>query len=417
MLPPDEQKPQKWTILPYYAAGAVSFLLVTFLCMISADSFKVHFFQPHILGITHLFILGWATMIIFGATNQLSPFLAESKLYSERLPVIILFIKAIGIVLLVYSFWCFSLIWTIYTGGAMIVLAMFIHAFNIFKTFAHGKKSIVGQFMLTAHIWLLLTAIIGFLLLINLRIPYLPKEHLAYLRMHASIGMVGWFLQLIIGVSSRLIPMFLLSSNENKKGLDITYYSINAGLVLFLAEGFMNDSWMGKVIASILVASGLIAYLLYVKNCYTKAIKKSLDEGMKQTMLSLVLTSIPFLLLFVAFFVSNKTSIPVVLAYGFSFFGGFISTIIMGQTFKTLPYIVWMHLNKPDKLPDILPKDLYRERWVKWQMRLYLPGFLTFLTGIITQYGALLYLGGALMFLAACLYCLHVFLILNRQKA
>lgn len=299
----------------------------------------------------------------------------------------------------------------------MIVLAMFIHAFNIFKTFAHGKKSIVGQFMLTAHIWLLLTAIIGFLLLINLRIPYLPKEHLAYLRMHASIGMVGWFLQLIIGVSSRLIPMFLLSSNENKKGLDITYYSINAGLVLFLAEGFMNDSWMGKVIASILVASGLIAYLLYVKNCYTKAIKKSLDEGMKQTMLSLALTSIPFLLLFVAFFVNNKTSIPVVLAYGFSFFGGFISTIIMGQTFKTLPYIVWMHLNKPDKLPDILPKDLYRERWVKWQMRLYLPGFLTFLTGIITQYGALLYLGGALMFLAACLYCLHVFLILNRQKA
>ena len=90
MMPSDEHKPLKRTILPYYAVAASSLVLVSVLCLVSATEFTGHYFNPKILGVTHLFILGWATMIIFGARNQLTPVLTENRLYSERLPVIII---------------------------------------------------------------------------------------------------------------------------------------------------------------------------------------------------------------------------------------------------------------------------------------------------------------------------------------
>jgi hypothetical protein len=416
MMPPEEHIPSRLTIIPYYVAAACSFFTVSVLCFLSAPAFIDHYFQPRILAITHLAILGWGTMMIFGASNQLVPVIAEQKLHSERIPIIVLLLKVAGILLLVLSFWNFSFGWQGYLGGGLLLLAITLHSFNLYRTASGGKNNIIKDFLLTAHAWLLVTALAGLMLLINLTHPFLSEDHLHYLSIHASIGMAGWFLQLIIGISSRLVPMFLLSRHEETKALNITYYCLNIGLVLFLMEGMILKTGWGKPAYFLVLIAGLVFYVHYIWKCYSSAMRKQMDQGMKQTFLALLLMLLPFLLLVIILASGNSLPPNFTSAYGFAFFGGFVSVLIMGQTFKTLPFIIWMHLTRPDKLPDLLPKDLFNERWVKGQMFIYLPGFLLFLTGLLLQFISLIYAGSVLMATGAGWYLLHVLLLVSKLR-
>ena len=83
-------------VIPFYAYAALSFLAATVLLFFSDASFTGHYFQPHILAITHLMALGWATMIIFGASHQLVPVLIESDLYSNKLSYVSFTLAALG---------------------------------------------------------------------------------------------------------------------------------------------------------------------------------------------------------------------------------------------------------------------------------------------------------------------------------
>lgn len=416
MIPPDAQKPAKQTILPYYGLAAVCFVLVALLCIVAAPAFTGHYFQPKLLAITHLFILGWGTTMIFGASNQLMPVLTECKLYSEKIPQWVFILMVIGLPLLIIPFWHFHLTWTIFLGGAIIITAIALHAINIFKTANNIKNNTAAEFMLTAHVWLLLTVTIGYTLLVNFRIPFLSDDHLKYLRLHASIGMAGWFLQLVIGVSSKLIPMFLVSSHEDKRNMNITYYCLNLGLITFFIGGLSDSISLGNLAPALIISAGVISYAVYILQCYRKAIRKQLDTGMKQTFLALVFLTIPFILLLINILNTSDVSPRMITAYGFAFFAGFVSIIMMGQTFKTLPFIVWMHLNKPGQLPEKLPRDLYNENWVQWKMYLYALGYFLFLSGILSAYTWLIYAGGALLLVTAVWYCYHVFFIMNKLR-
>jgi len=409
--------PAKRTVIPYYVTAALSLVIVSILTFISLTDFKGHFFQPSILAITHLTVFGWGTMIIMGASNQLMPVISDSKLYSDRIPVISFVLSLVGTCLLVRSFWNFELGGMMFTGAAFILTALIFHAVNIFFTSKKAQhNNITIDFILTAHLWLIVTALIGITLLLNFRLGFLPADHLHYLKIHASAGMAGWFLLLVIGVSSRLIPMFLLSRKEVKKYLTIAYYLINTGLVFLLVDGMILHCTNSRLVYMGLIITGVLFYMAYIWNCYKSAIRKKLDAGMKQSFIALVIISLPFILLIGSVLYSHQAPVSLVSAYGYSFFGGFITTLIMGQTFKTLPFIVWMHLTKPNMLAELQPKDLYKEQLVVLQMALYLPGFLLFLTGILLQSKPLMYPGSIMMIMASVLYCGHVLYVVNKLR-
>jgi hypothetical protein len=75
---------------------------------------------------------------------------------------------------------------------------------------------------------------IGLLLVCNFADAILPNDSLHYLSLHAHIGIAGWFLMLVIGVGSRLIPMFLISKYSDSKRLWLIYFLLNGGLISFI---------------------------------------------------------------------------------------------------------------------------------------------------------------------------------------
>ena len=409
-------------VLPHYGFSAVAFFVLTVMMLISADSFIGHYFNPRLLAITHTAVLAWGSMMIFGALYQFLPVILVSELYSPLLAKFTFVFFFIGISIFIYSFWTFSTGIPIQTGASLLLVAVSLFTYNIVATSLKTKEAALeAGFIVTACVWFWLTAFIGTLMAFNFTYLFLPKEHLYYLKIHAHIGIVGWFLLLIIGVSSRLIPMFLLSSSVSNQRLKFSYYIINITFLVFFLDAFLFNGVSRGLIYSVLILIGVGVYISFLVMVYRKRAKRILDLGMKQSMIAFTIIGIPIVFgLFInSSMISNSNLLfQFIIAFGVSIFIGFMSLLILGQTFKTLPFIVWLKLSKKSKeLKKIpLPKDLYSEVLVKWQFICFAGGLILLLTGVCFSQVILIRTGCALLTIAAVLYNVNVFKLLFYTK-
>ncbi len=397
-------------VLPFYLYAAISFLTATIFLLTSTEAFTGHYFQPQILAITHIMTLGWGTMIILGASHQLVPVLIESKLYSNILAYTSFILAAIGIPLLVYGFNIFDMGWPAQFGGWFVVLAILSYLINIAISMAKSKnESIHAVFVFTATIWLFLTTILGLAQVYNFTKLILPKGSLHYLTLHAHAGIIGWFLLLIMGIASRLIPMFLISKYSNVKLLRWIYGLINSALLLFVALFLYpgSEALLFIPVITIFIAIGLFIYYCYC--AYQQRIRKQVDEQIKLSLLSVLMLLLPVLLLIIVivFLISvSREQLNLILSYGFIIFFGWITAIILGMTFKTLPFIVWNkvyhHRSGLGKTPN--PKDLFNSSIFKAIAIIYISGFILFATGILLGTTMLLKTGAIFLLLTAVLY-------------
>ncbi len=406
--------PGKWVVLPHYAFAALAFVALSVLLLFSTDAFNGHYFHPKLLTLTHVAALGWATMLVFGALYQLLPVVLECKLYSEKLATIAFGFLGLGTILLAWSFWNFELGWPMHVAACSLVISFILFNINVVQTARKAPKwTIESDFIVTSAIWLLVTGLVGLLMAINFTMPFLPVDHTHYLKLHAHIGMAGWFLLLIIGVGSKLIPMFLLAHHDETKKLNWSYNLINAGLVLFIADHLLFQTSLLPVYAVVVIA-GVVLFLLFLRDAAKTRQRQDLDLGMKQTFVALALLLLPLILVLV---VSSKLGLPqsllssIYLVYGISVFLGFISALILGQTFKTLPFIVWMHAYEDyvGRFKTPMPKDMYSHTLLRWQNISYLLGFILLIAGVLLR-NELIILGGAIGFtITSLLYTANVF--------
>jgi hypothetical protein len=413
MIPFGTQKaPSPSAVLPFYVTAAIAFAVLTALMLISSVSFTGHYFQPHILAITHLAALGWGTMLIFGASHQLLPVVMEVHLFSEKLARWCYFLLLPGIVLLAVSFWVFDVGVSMELGALLILSAVTLYAINVYRTARQNSKwTITAECIVTASGWLWLTVLLGTLLVFNFRYPFFPRDSLYYLKIHAHLGMAGWFLLLVMGVASRLIPLFLLSHQEPGRQVGIAYYCINGALIGFVVMAFLFHTEKYWPVFAVVALAGVISYGLFVRRAWEGAVRKKMDMPMKITMTAIVLMIVPFLLLAVLAFLSpGRQAVAFSLAYGISILGGFITAIMLGQTFKTLPFIVWMHRYKKliGKTKTPLPRELYRDGWIHAQFYAYLLGYAALITGVLTHVPWLITVGCAALFITAVCYNVNV---------
>ena len=409
-------------VLPFYLYAAISLLAATVMLCFSAEAYTRHYFHPHILAVTHIMALGWGTMMILGASHQLVPVLIEHSLYSNKLAYTSFLLAATGIPLLAYGFYVFDMGWPAKWGGRLILLSILSYVINLLISISKSNgKNVHAIFILTASIWLFLTAFLGLALVYNFTFPYLPKETLQYLPLHAHAGVVGWFLLLVMGVGSRLIPMFLISKYSNKYLLWVIYVLVNGGLLSFLG---LFLYFPGSTYHLFPVLTVLIAFVLFGHYClrsYNLRIRRQVDEQMKISLLSVLLMLLPFVFLvsITGWLLSDKLNTQLVLIYGFIIFFGWITLIIFGMTFKTLPFIIWNKVYHAKaglgKTPN--PKNLFNNRVFIIMTMSYLAGFILFITGIYLADVFVLTFAAVILIVAALLYNWNVFkVMLHKAK-
>lgn len=396
-------------VLPFYIYAAVSFLVSTLLLLFSTNAFTQHYFHPHTLAITHVMALGWGTMMILGASYQLVPVLIEHKLYSDKLALISFYIAGIGIPLLAYGFYTFDMQWPAKTGGILINIAVILFMVNVYKTISdRNKQNVHAIFMLAATGWLLLTTIVGLLLVYNFSWNILSDDSLHYLPFHAHLGIVGWFLLLVIGVGSRLIPMFLISKYSNEKLLWGIFSALNIGLGIFVVLFLIGSEVYWYLIPVLCIVSGIAMFVYYCYKAFKERIRRQVDEPMKISLLSVGIMVLAVLLvgLLIAFLIVPARGSTIVLVYGFSIFFGWITALIFGMTFKTLPFIIWnkVYHKMAGKVKTPNPKDLFSTPVFNAMAITYVAGFILFMVGVLTIKILILQMATVLLLVAAFLY-------------
>lgn len=408
-------------VLPFYGYAAVAFFAATLLLLLSATEITGHYFQPHNLAIVHIMALGWGTMMILGASHQLVPVLIEGRLYSNKLAYSSFILAALGIPLLAYGFYVFDMGLHTQCGGILICLAIMAYLVNLAMSMVKSKhENVHAFFVFTAAIWLLTTAIVGLLLLYNFNYPVFSKSSLAFLPLHAHIGIVGWFLLLITGIGSRLIPMFLISKYNNPKRLWWIYGLINGGLLVFIMNFLYADNKLGLIISLLSVAAAIVLFGNYCYQSYQQRIRKKVDEQIKISLLSVLMMLVPVIFLgviIVLLTLSGQENIGLVISYGFIIFFGWITAIIMGMTFKTLPFIVWNkvyhQLAGKGKTPS--PKDLFSNILFKYMIVIYILGFVLFTLGILLDNTIILQAGACSLLITSVLYNWNVIKLLMHK--
>ena len=411
--------PGNKAVLPFYATGAVAFLVLCIVMLCTPQSFTQHYFTPHLLTIVHIAALGWGTMIIFGAAHQLLPVICEQDLYSEKMAAASWYTLTLGIILLTWKFWNLDTGWVMITGGSLIVLSVLFFVINVLKTTAIFRKFTTQKlFIISSALWLLFTVSVGLLLAINLGLtsPIFRVSHLEILKLHAHMGIAGWFLQLIAGVSTKLVPMFLLGKSDKEHLLKKAFIFQNLGLILFLLDGYFFAVTGRVLIYAAIVLAGIICWLLYLYDVFRNRLRKRIELLMKHTFLSFLSLIVAVLLIPVVYYSEGYRW---TMFYGTLIFLGWITNIILGKTFKTLPFIIWnthyKHLTGKAKIP--LPKDLYHEKLTIWQFRLFIAAFLVFALGLVLQHLTIIRIGLVLWLAVAVMYCLNVFkLLLHKTK-
>lgn len=413
--------PQPSVVIPHFVFGALSLLLIAILLVLADSELLGPYFNTKIVAITHLTVLGWGTMIVFGALYQLIPVVFETALFSEKLAKITFWVSGASVLFLSYSMWIGDYTGLLPYAAIAMFLSLLLFVINVIMSYKNAKlKNIKSNFVIAAVIWLLIAELIGLLISLNFKLNFLSEIHLHYLKIHATVGLLGWFLMLIIGVGSTLLPMFLISHELKERKLKFSYFLINGGLVAAVFNWFLWKNNVVDYMMAFSIVTGILCFVSYIYDSFKKRLRKKLDVGMQYSMIAITAIFVPFILIGFVMFNFNLESdfiFRIITLYGFSIIFGFITTLILGQTYKTLPFIVWLYKYKSlvGKAKTPLPRELYSEKIASVQIIAYFLFITTMVVGLLINSIILIRIGAYILIVVAVLYNVNVLKIVRHK--
>jgi hypothetical protein len=408
-----QNAPSVWVVAPHYLVGTVSFILASVLMVIHYEDLLNYHLTPTLIAITHLIILGWVSIVIFGALYQLIPVVMEVKIYSEKLAYATLGVMVTGLIFLITGFlkFEFKASFEVITGASFVITGVVMFAFNTLKSAAASqKKSISRLYIIASGLYLLLNVSLGLFMVLNMSYNWLATAHTEFLKAHLVVGLIGWFLMLIIGVAARLLPMFLIVHKLKEVYLKWGFYLLNSGILLSFTLVWIPEYPKELFAAAlILILAGLILFLLFSYDVFSKRMRKKLDSGMKPTAIALIMFALS-LIAFAAVYAGNDFfGLPagrLEIVAGILMIYGFFTGIILGQTYKTLPFIIWLfHYQKlvgRQKTP--LPGELFNEKFVSVHTWTFVISVVLFVAGLLFSIQIVVLSATATMLLTSMIY-------------
>ena len=253
--------------------------------------------------------------------------------------------------------------------------------------------------------YLVSTLVLGIVLLHNLHTGFLGGSRGGVLASHLHVAIVGWLLIMIVGVSHRLLPMFLLAHGADTSWTRRALSLLGAGVpVLALGLGLAQPmaAWAGAV----LLLAGLGCFYRQVFAFFRARVRKQLDVGMRFAATAL------------GFLAASAILGPVTLAWGSSsprlgtvyvlagLLGGVVLYVI-GFFYKIVPMLAWTaHFRgRMGKGPVPTVAQLYSARLAHVQLGLMGVGVFGLIASTAAGWahgarcGAVLFLAGVTVFL------------------
>lgn len=384
----------------------MAFFAVSLVCLILAETlmavgygFPSHAIEaPETLVVVHLVAIGWLSLLMCGALFQFVPVLVAKPLWRPFLALPVLACLTAGLGFLLAGF--LQLAGTfesdlpfLILGGCLLPLGFAMAIWILGETLWRARPlPLPARFVATGLVCLLVLAFLGSLFA-HLLSGWIPAERLAAERgrlvpLHAAMGIGGWLTFSAVGVSYRLLPMFMLAPDHERATSRWVWLSGSAAL-LALGLGVPLELALGASTSlSFGVAGicGLVALVLYG----TDLVFFYRHRKRRQVELNIKASGGAFAALFASallcgVLVASGTLERHVGALVYLVFFGWLSGLALSQLYKIVPFLTWLECYGPvmGRKPTPRVQDLVAERRDG-------PWFILYFAGVFVATGALL---------------------------
>lgn len=384
----------------YLVFGAVG------LVWIAPELAQGAFPSAHVAGITHLFTLGWLTTTIFGALSQLLPVALGAPVRSTRVGHAAFATFAPGAGLFACGVADGSNILR-HVGIVLVALGVLLAAGNFGASLRRARtRDVTWAAVALAIAFLLSTLVLGVVLLHNLHTGFIAAARLRVLATHLHVAIVGWALVMMVGVSHRLLPMFLLAHGADARWTRRSLALLAPGVVALgvgIAGRIPAAAWLGVA----LLEGGVACFVWQAWSFYRVRVRRKIDVGMR-----FAATALGFLvvaaLLGPAVLALGAAQARLATAYVLVGLLGGIVLYVIGFFYKIVPLLAWTTRYRGRAGSAGVPTvaEMYSSRIAHAQLAAMTTGVALLGGGtlagaaIATRAGALLFLAGVALFVS-----------------
>ena len=390
----------------YLATGVVAFLIFALGVPCLAPELVRTNDDPRIFALTHVAVLGWISMTVFGAVYQLFPVALGGAVRAPRLASWNYWVLVAGLVGFIPSFF-FSFTLGVALFGSLTVGGILHFASQMLRSFPSVTEwHPMGLYLVASLVWLVATVGFGFAYALDWWFGWFDITP-NLLAAHVELGLAGWLGLTVMGVSYKLTELFALAHGHPRHlaianlGLWCVALGGLASSLIFVPGTFAVTAFAALLAVSALIHVIDLSWMLHhrrrrpftLETWHTVA---SLAALVTAAAIGLDLTT------------RAEPNPGLLVAYGYCAIAGWLGFAVLGKSYKILSFLFWLQrygsLAGKEAVP--LMRDLVDDRVGYASLVLLALGFLGVLGGLVAQaqlaveISGSVYLGGALLYAA-----------------
>ncbi|HLS82528.1 MAG TPA: hypothetical protein VK025_14105 [Steroidobacter sp.] len=401
----------------------MSYFAVALLCLLTAEALMTFGYgfphaalrAPDTLILVHVVAIGWLSLLMCGALFQFLPVLVVQPLYSNMLPLPTLVSLIAGLTALILGFlqlggriapapYFFAL------AGALLSFGFILVLWNLARTLWSAQtRPLPAQFVIVGLISVAATAALGLIFSLAFAGRATHGALLALtgsaLPLHVVAGFGGWLTFTAMGVSYRLLAMFMLAPELERRSSKAALYLGAVALTIAIAGGTLAILVRGDV-ALVLAAAGvlgLMALALYgadVSYLYRARKRPKIELNSRISLFAFAGLAASVVLILILLALGRLTDHLGAVVFLIAF--GWLSGFGLAQLYKIVAFLTWLECYGPVLGKTRTPRvqDLVVEaRAIKW-FRLYFLGVVAGVIALIAGHSLIFQASAAAMLIA-----------------
>jgi hypothetical protein len=337
---------------------------------------------PDTLVLVHLIAIGWLSLLMLGALFQFVPVLIAKPIYSNWLPLPTLIAIGLGLAALVLGFLRLGgrIAWPLPyfpAAAALLGFGFALALWNLALTIWPARPlPLSARFVAVGLLCVGATVTLGivFALVLDGAVldPHLADITAFGIPVHAIAGLAGWLTFTAVGVSYRLLAMFMLAPESDTARSRAVLYCGTAALALTILGG-TAAIWLGQnlsVVLAIAALPGVCALGLYgadIVHLYRARKRRTIELNAR--MAAIALANLGGVVLLTIILVALGQLEARVAAVVFLTAFGWLSGLGLAKLYKIVAFLTWLECYGPVLGKMVTPRvqDLVVEkRAAKW---------------------------------------------------
>ncbi len=369
-----DQGPPFGAPLRYFLVAPLFMLLAASLGIFLPDWLTTRW-SPVSLALTHLITLGYLAMVMLGSLLQMLPVVLGTPVPAVRL---VGWLGLIGLIvgtpslalgfLLAEPLWLYAGMWIL--AGGLIPFSIAI-SISLVKTAA----PLVAWPVRLAALALIITLLLGILLAGAFASLWQISAITELTSLHATWGLIGWVLILIIGIAYQVVPMLQITRPYPlwlTRGLTWVLF---IGLLLYSVAAQIESMASIGLLGTLLLCTGSLVFAGVTLRLQAGRRRKVPDVTLNFWRFGLACLIFSALVYPVLHWLPDVWAEAAEISLGIAFMLGFVASVVSGMLYKIVPFLAWFHLKtqthaKVGSIPNM--KQMIPDNLARVHFRLHL---------------------------------------------